>query len=74
MYVNHGEENTILCSQNRLSGLHQALLDGKQTCVCQETNIYRAMLFGFSYEMASASVRRSRLDKAVVQRQLHECI
>ena len=39
-------------------------LNGKQICVCQQTNLKHAMLYAFSYGMASASVRRSRLAKA----------
>ena len=73
MYANHGWRKTnletILCSQNRLSGLriklYYVILDGKQTCVCQETNLNHAMLYGFSYGMVPSSVRRSRLAKAV---------
>ena len=57
---------TILCSQNRLSELYQALIRTLQTCVCQEINLKHAVLYGFSYGIASTSVRRSRLAKAVV--------
>ena len=66
MYANHGEETsveTILCSQNRLSGLHQALIHKTKLV---ETNLKCAVLYGFSYGMASASVRRSRLATAAL--------